>query len=146
MNTRLPILILLLSLISCDISSSEIFLLEQESILGIWTGEVETPVPNHPGTFTKNDVTITIKDKESPLYNYGDTLEIWIQEEMTSNTMVVTHQGYLTGLEEQYEPTLKYKFIKKHVGTTSNYPIDITQIHNDSIKVRFSTYEYRVGK
>ena len=144
MKTPFSILLIMLLLLSSSISSSEIFLMQQEEILGIWRGYIETSVPNHPGTYTKNKVTVTIKDKEPPLYNNRDTLEIWIQEKMTSNTLVITHQGYLTNLKEQYEATLQYDFFRIHIGDTTKYPIYLTQTASDSIKVQFSTYEFYV--
>jgi hypothetical protein len=143
----MKILIMCLSLIAilnCDISSSDIFILEQEQILGIWHGEVEVPAVNNPGYYSKRNVTITIKDRDTTKYSLQDTFNIWIQEEMTPSTMIVTHQGYLVDIEEQYEATLQLTFMKEDVGSTTKYPIYFTQTANDSIKVQFSTYEFFV--
>ena len=134
----------LIAILNCDITSSEIFVMQKEDILGIWHGEVEVVASKADDTYTKSAITVTIKDRDTTRYSLQDTFDIWIQEKMTSNTWVITHQGYLTNLKEEYEATLQYDFYREHIGSTSKYPIFFTQTASDSIKVQFSTYEFKV--
>ena len=146
MKSILIMSLILIASLKYDITSSEIFVMQKEDILGIWHGQVEVPVLYQTGTYTKRAVTVTIKDRNSARYSLQDTFNIWIQEEIAPNTPVITHQGYLINLKEEYEATLQYEFFKEHVGNTSKYDFYATQTASDSIKVQFSTYEFRVGK
>ena len=78
MKTTLIMCLFLIAMLNCDISSSDIFVMQQEEILGIWHGEVEVVASKADGTYTKSAVTVTIKDRDTTRYSLQDTFDIWI--------------------------------------------------------------------
>ena len=137
---------LILLLCSCDITSSDVFVMQKEDILGTWYGSTKVESQVQPGYYTDRPVTVVIQDRDSTMYSLQDTFNITIQENISQDQTAITHFGYITKLVDEYEPTLEYSFTKQVLGGTSEIQIYFTQLSEDSLRIQFSTYEYKVRK
>lgn len=132
--------------ISCNISSSDIFVMQQEDILGTWSGTTKVESQVQQGYYTDIPVTISIKDRNTSRYSLGDTLDFCIQEQIYQGQYALIYIGYLTNLKEEYEPTLKYTFSSSVPGTKLTQGISLTQLSTDSLKVLIGPKVYQVCK
>jgi len=141
------LIFLFVLLCSCDITSGgDIFVMQKEDILGTWYGSTKVESQIQPGYYTDRPVTINIQDRDTSTYSLQDTFNITIQENISNDQVAITHFGYITDLKEEYEATLEFTFHKVEMGGTGEYVIYFTQLTDDSLKIQFSTYEFRVGK
>jgi hypothetical protein len=136
----------LMLLITCNIASSDIFVMQQEDILGTWTGTTKVESQVQQGYYTDIPVLISIKDRNTSRYSLGDTLDFCIQEQIYKGQYALIYIGYLTNLKEEYGPTLEYTFSSSVPGTILNLGITITQLSTDSLKVLIGPKTYQVGK
>lgn len=139
---------ILMLLISCNISSSDdIFVMQKEDIIGTWYGSTKVESQLQPGYYTDRPVTILIQDQDSASrYSRMDTILIWVSEKIDPNTTAITHTGYITDLREEYEPTLVYTYTSTGLGSKTSYTIKFTQMSEDSMRIQFGTWDYKVRK
>jgi len=137
------IALLLILLLNCDLTSSNIFILEKEDIEGTWYGVTKVESQIQPGYYTDQPVTILIQDRDSTMYSMQDTFNIYIEVDKE-----LKHTGYIIGIEDEYEEYLIGTLYKNTLGGTANYQITLTLYHEypDSLRVQFSNYDFRVGK
>lgn len=138
-------ILFLILLLNCDIASSgDIFILEVEHLEGAWYGATKVESQIQPGYYTNRPVTISIKDRDSTMYSLKDTFNISIQEQISKDQVAITHFGYITGIEEEYEEYLTGTLHKTVLTGTSNYTITFTKLSDDSLRIQFSTYDFKV--
>jgi len=132
--------------IACNISSSDLFVMQQEDILGTWSGTTKVESQVQQGYYTDIPVLISIKDRNTSRYSLGDTLDLCIQEQIYQGQYALIYIGYLTNLKEEYEPTLKYTFSSSVPGNKLTQGISLTQLSTDSLKVLIGPKTYQVCK
>jgi hypothetical protein len=144
MRNTLMILLMIFN-VSCDITSSDVFILQIQDLEGYWYGASKVESSIQPGYYTDRPVAISIIDRDTSTYSLRDTFDLTIQEHISDDQIAITHFGYVTGLEDEYEDFLTGTFHKTDIGGVIQVPIYFSQIHTDSIQIQFLDHEYRVS-
>jgi hypothetical protein len=148
------IICIALLLTSCNLTDPEdVFVMQQEDLDGSWYGVSKVESDIQPGYFYDQKASVNIGPVDTSIYSIEKYMTDYYSGRLKFITITVNtykgdrymqQAGYLFNRGDEYGSSLTYAFKSTVNGIES--PITFTQFHNDSIKITFSTYEYKVGR